>query len=220
MDIIAAINHATGCHHCGAPLDASPSDDFCGQDCQQAWAAARTAPDYREPVGFGPEDYASVPRRWMLGFDGAPGAPLVLHTAGDIGIADAVTTFIPGQVYVADTNTQFEYVPGNGWGEIGTAGTDVVFTSTTPDGASPLRDLAEAVRRHAINIPQVRVEFESAEVNWDLDRRYFLGEPEKPPAVEGPADPRERALWLRQHRNTGPAQRQRPPRAINARRHR
>lgn len=35
-----------------------------------------------------------------------------------------------------------------------------------------------------------------------------------------PEDPRERALWLRQHRNTGPAVQARAPRAINPRRRR
>jgi hypothetical protein len=44
-----------------------------------------------------------------------------------------------------------------------------------------------------------------------------------PTAVSGddePTDPMARALWLRQHRNTGPAQSQRAPRQINPRRSR
>lgn len=45
-----------------------------------------------------------------------------------------------------------------------------------------------------------------------LERSGFLKE-------QSPADPRERALWLRQRRNTGPAVRSaRAPRAINPRR--
>ncbi len=35
----------------------------------------------------------------------------------------------------------------------------------------------------------------------------------------GPADPRDRALWLRRNRHTGPRQRQRAPRSISPRRH-
>ncbi|MFC6089445.1 hypothetical protein [Saccharothrix lopnurensis] len=35
-----------------------------------------------------------------------------------------------------------------------------------------------------------------------------------------PTEPQARALWLRQHRSTGPATRQRPPRSIHARRSR
>jgi hypothetical protein len=42
--IIAAIDAATGCQQCGAPLSASPSGDFCGPACQQAWHSARSNP--------------------------------------------------------------------------------------------------------------------------------------------------------------------------------
>ncbi len=51
MDILAAIDAAVGCQQCGGKLDESVSDDFCGQDCQQAWAAQHTEPltDYFEP---------------------------------------------------------------------------------------------------------------------------------------------------------------------------
>lgn len=43
MDIIAAIDEATGCQQCGKPLERSVSDDFCGEGCQQAWHANRVA---------------------------------------------------------------------------------------------------------------------------------------------------------------------------------
>jgi hypothetical protein len=54
---------------------------------------------------------------------------------------------------------------------------------------------------------------------------YGSGEPSDPAATNSapsdhnvePSDPRQRALWLRQHRNTGPAARRRPPRSIDPR---
>lgn len=50
-DILAAIDAAVGCQQCGGPLGPSPSDDFCRQDCQDAWHAAHTdrLAGYREP---------------------------------------------------------------------------------------------------------------------------------------------------------------------------
>lgn len=44
MDIISAIDQATGCQQCGNPLEHSVSDDFCGEGCQQAWHASRVMP--------------------------------------------------------------------------------------------------------------------------------------------------------------------------------
>ena len=41
MDIIAAIDHATGCQQCGKDLSGSVSDDFCSEECQRTWHAAR-----------------------------------------------------------------------------------------------------------------------------------------------------------------------------------
>lgn len=41
MDIISAIDQATGCQQCGKPLGNSPSGDFCGEGCQQCWYANR-----------------------------------------------------------------------------------------------------------------------------------------------------------------------------------
>jgi hypothetical protein len=50
-DILAAIDAAVGCQHCGGPLGDSPSDDFCSAAHQQAWHAARADEliGYREP---------------------------------------------------------------------------------------------------------------------------------------------------------------------------
>ena len=43
-DILAAIDQAVGCQHCGGKLDNSPSQDFCSQSCQEHWHAARAEP--------------------------------------------------------------------------------------------------------------------------------------------------------------------------------
>jgi len=44
VNIVERIDAAVGCQHCTQPLDASPSGDFCGEDCQEAWHAARSIP--------------------------------------------------------------------------------------------------------------------------------------------------------------------------------
>lgn len=59
MDILEVIDQAVGgCHECGGTLQDSPSDDFCGDGCQQAWHAARADElvGYREPWDR-PEDF-------------------------------------------------------------------------------------------------------------------------------------------------------------------
>lgn len=40
-----AIDAATGCQQCEGPLGNSPSGDFCGEFCQQKWAARRIGAD-------------------------------------------------------------------------------------------------------------------------------------------------------------------------------
>jgi hypothetical protein len=40
-DILDKIDAAVGCHHCHGLLGASPSDDFCSENCQNAWRAER-----------------------------------------------------------------------------------------------------------------------------------------------------------------------------------
>jgi hypothetical protein len=51
VDILAAIDAALSCQHCGGPLGVSPSADFCSDGCQQAWHAARSDDlvGYQEP---------------------------------------------------------------------------------------------------------------------------------------------------------------------------
>lgn len=58
---LAGIDVAIGCQQCGGPLDDSPSSDFCNDDCQADWHAARTQPldGYREPW-LRPADFPGV----------------------------------------------------------------------------------------------------------------------------------------------------------------
>lgn len=48
MDIISAIDAATGCQHCGNPLGSSPSPDFCSEPCQAIWRANRVSAEVQE----------------------------------------------------------------------------------------------------------------------------------------------------------------------------
>lgn len=41
-DIVDSIDQAIGCQQCGKPLDASPSVDFCSEQCQQRWHEKRS----------------------------------------------------------------------------------------------------------------------------------------------------------------------------------
>lgn len=43
-DFLARLDAALGCQQCGGPLGGSPDPDWCGQDCQREWHAARTVP--------------------------------------------------------------------------------------------------------------------------------------------------------------------------------
>jgi len=48
-------------------------------------------------------------------------------------------------------------------------------------------------------------------------RRFYLNNVVRAEDRPGPTDPRERALWLRRNRNTGPRVRPRAPRSISPR---
>lgn len=50
VDIIEAIDAATGCQQCAGPLGDSPSGDFCGEHCQSSWHASRVPPLAPEPL--------------------------------------------------------------------------------------------------------------------------------------------------------------------------
>lgn len=59
-DFIDQLDAAIGCQQCGGPLGDSPSDDFCGEGCQERWHATRprrlAGPWKCGPVGIIPGD--------------------------------------------------------------------------------------------------------------------------------------------------------------------
>lgn len=65
-DIVDRIDAAIGCQQCGGPLRDSPSDDFCGERCQEVWHEARA------DVPHGDEDekrYGLFQQRYVLGVE-------------------------------------------------------------------------------------------------------------------------------------------------------
>lgn len=62
LDILDAIDRATGCHQCEQPLGDSVSDLFCSQDCQENWHDQRTMPldHYEEPTDLPVHIYNQV----------------------------------------------------------------------------------------------------------------------------------------------------------------
>ena len=56
-DILDAIDEATGCQQCGAPLaEDGASPDFCGVDCQRAWHE-----QFGQPLAWSPDAAQVVP---------------------------------------------------------------------------------------------------------------------------------------------------------------
>ncbi len=49
--MLTARDEATGCQHCGHLLGASPSRDFCSEDCQQQWHQRTAVSGSRSAVG-------------------------------------------------------------------------------------------------------------------------------------------------------------------------
>jgi hypothetical protein len=91
---LAAIDRAVvgGCHKCGAPLDESPSADFCSEACQAGWLADRSAP---VPVDGGQHpdrDRGEVPPTRSLGWLGRPPAGSGERHGHEV--LDEVTAFV------------------------------------------------------------------------------------------------------------------------------
>jgi hypothetical protein len=53
--IDAVIEAVKGCQRCGRPLGVSPSDDFCREECQQAWHAGRAESLRSDADGWSPQ---------------------------------------------------------------------------------------------------------------------------------------------------------------------
>lgn len=62
VDIIAAIDSATGCQQCGKDLTGSVSDDFCSEKCQGAWSAERVGISTPKSVRLAMSDWEPVDR--------------------------------------------------------------------------------------------------------------------------------------------------------------
>ena len=67
---LSAIDHVIGgCQQCAAPLDTSPSDDFCGESCQEAWHLERAGslppPGPAAPDESLPETTPVCPLGWL-----------------------------------------------------------------------------------------------------------------------------------------------------------
>lgn len=250
-DIVATITAAIGCQQCGRSLGGSPSDDFCGEACQERWHAARVRSS-SPAVQWGNvavRSNASVDdavaaivghdayrQRYALGV--TPGGDVVgVRPDGSVGEVDHVVTVAAGvdDSPVArmlelrrredlEAREENREVTGRCWG----------FSTGTGDSFAiePATRLFDDAMRAEI----VRMEVEWARAARVLQpalthlAESFAGfaagvrEALRPleqlaQALDDspPADPKARALWLKQRRNTGPARQQRAPRAITAR---
>ncbi len=92
---ISAINQVIGCQQCGRPLDeASPSGDFCCEDCQDTWHLARPGTVPSAGGGSAAPDEAlpeTTPVR-PLGWLGLPPPGVVVRAGHDV--LDTVTEFV------------------------------------------------------------------------------------------------------------------------------
>lgn len=88
MDIISAIDHATGCHQCGQDLTGSASDDFCTEACQRTWQAARVGAELEL------EDEA-----WPCGVSAATAAEYLAAVMRQVSATFTVSIPAGGQVY-------------------------------------------------------------------------------------------------------------------------
>lgn len=198
MDILGAIDAAVGCQACGGPLGKSPSDDFCRPECQDAWHAGHgdKLVGYREPwdigdlPGIGRDVYEMA--EWRLPRETA-----------DLN-ADMRAL---GRAYAAAVTPEQRAACA--------VRAASLLTRTAADRAERARVAAEALAQVGSALGQ------ALQGVGEAFRRF--GEALRPAAAAwqkltntapAPADPRERALHARRHRNTGPPVRHRPPRQL------
>ncbi len=87
-----AIDRALGCQHCGEPLAGSPSDDFCGETCQEEWHRAQAA---ALPVAGPAAPDETLPETTpvrSLGWLGPPPPGTILRAGHEV--LDTVTEFV------------------------------------------------------------------------------------------------------------------------------
>lgn len=303
-DFIAQLDAAIGCQQCGNPLGDSPSADFCGADCQQAWTASRAqalssyvepvehpaharnlvelhspetcvactdgydhhfVPDYvwaqvreralavrqrdlqvieelrqRDPMAR--TEFAAVideaatrvanawygrfPQRFMLGVD--PGGDVVgMLPDGSVGRVDHVV--VAPDIRRLDEALRNTVRRMASEAEISVEWIERHLDVTLTDWqAEFLRGQHELRERHRARAREVALAMQPVFAQAaEFMRGFADGVREAAAALQPlaealaqrqPADPRERALWLRRNRNTGPAVSARAPRTINPRR--
>ncbi len=155
MDILAAIDAAVGCQQCGGKLDESVSDDFCGQECQEDWAAQHAEPltDYFEPwdrpwdfPGVGTEAAVSGRAQSVQAHRYARGGHLPLPST------------VPGTAFIDR---------GNGWEEMGRL-RDGFTISTERRGLTPTSWIIDETHTWASSRQLASVEFRLPRSTGDL----------------------------------------------------
>lgn len=198
-DILARIDAAVGCQQCAGPLGDSPSDDFCSTECQNAWHAARTVElvDYQEPwhrpgefPGIGSDVYRV--RTFRL-----PPETGDLFTDW-LAVRDALTLTVTDEQRAA-VQARVESL---------TARREEVMRIMSEQLQLALDGMRQRMDAAMRELAPVFKAF--GESMATLSREY--GD-----ARQAPDDPMARALAARRRPNTGPVQRRRPPRRIDAR---
>jgi hypothetical protein len=243
-DFIAEFDAAIGCHQCEGPLGDSPSDDFCGEGCQERWHAAhaeattiqvrwgtpRVRPHPLDTAVATALGYDAYRRRYALGvtpdgevisrrLDGQLAAvDHVVHVAGYAG-PPSLAAFVEQTARDRAHLTHEAALPA-GWIE---QFAGVALADWQVEILRGQYQRWEAVGRH-YRAELTRVMAAFAPIVGQMGRAAADATAALQPFVEvlaprkSPADPRQRALWLRRNRNTGPSTSSRAPRTINPRR--
>ncbi len=194
---------APACAVCAGPLGDSPSDDFCGPDCQQVWHAGRSVAleRYQEPVDvpahvshrheqFSPE---TTPQGLLRAYSirSAYGSPSDWVSIGAIADPQGLVVIRSGLIHRRALGDGERPVPV---ARIVDRAAGQAAVTVALQGIAELRTvLVAAAGRVAEFLDAVRADH---------------------PPETSPVDVRQRALQLRRNRNTGPAYRVRAPRRL------
>jgi hypothetical protein len=192
-DVLALIDAATQprCQHCRTALDDNgPSQDFCGPDCQHEWA----------------DLLATDP--WDVYRRDDP-------TPADLGETPPVR-FPRGWRERAMRSSRGGRMQGASatWVEFDEA--DLLPVPATDEFAALITAVEAGWYQLTVTLGGLAPVVQRMNDAWTALRPLV----EQLSAGQPPIDPMERALWLRKHRNTGPAAPVRAPRRIDPRRHR
>lgn len=174
---LAAIDAATGCQQCEAPLGGSPSPDFCSDVCQGAYFEARSVPlvGYREPEDlaahvynqheqYSPETTSALAYDYATIF--APGAIDPLSFAWQRWQAEALALALTGNVYYQIGADYRVHVPSLTWS---------------------IQD--EATGHLLVSLPDTPASVQEApgvEFDYDFPTTALLAAEEPPPPVMAP----------------------------------